>query len=84
MKVFENRVCAIWVHFEWGEPYWFELIDMRRNNRTLCKGFIRNRERLYQYNHIRGILVEMEKWLQEWDGNKKLNFLPPPKLVPPM
>ena len=67
-----------------GEPYWFELIDKRQNNKTPCKGFIKNGERLYQYNHIRGILTEMEKGLQEWDRNKKLSFLPPPNLVPPM
>ena len=40
MKVFENKKCAIWMHFELGEPWWFELIDLQ-NKRNLCKDFIK-------------------------------------------
>ncbi|MGQ9719716.1 MAG: hypothetical protein ACUVXA_00130 [Candidatus Jordarchaeum sp.] len=83
MKAFENKCCAIRVHFEWGNLTDLSY-DRRRNNRNICKGFIRNRERLNQYKHIKRILREVEKWLQEWDRNKKLRFLPPPNLVPPI
>ncbi len=89
MKVFENKVFAIWVHFEWGEPYWFELID-KRQKKTLCKDFIVNRTRLYRFKRINGILSEFEKWLEERNSgsgkarNKKYYFLPPPNLVPPI
>nr|MDO8081836.1 hypothetical protein [Candidatus Freyarchaeota archaeon] len=89
MKVFKNKICAIWVHFEWGEPYWFELID-KRGNKTLCKDFIGNRARLYRYKRISDILSELEKWMEErirgsGEGrSKKSYFLPPPNLVPPI
>ncbi|MFB0563265.1 MAG: hypothetical protein ACETWM_18850 [Candidatus Lokiarchaeia archaeon] len=89
MKVFENKVCAIWVHFEWGEPHWFELID-KRHKKTLCKGYIEDRTKLYRFKSINDILSEFEKWLEEHnsgsekDKKKKYYFLPPPNLVPPM
>ena len=87
MKVFENQVCAIWVNFEWGEPYFFELID-KQDGKTLCKDFIRNRGRLYRYEFIRDIAVELEKWLEkrnpssEEGKSRKSFFLPPPNLPP--
>jgi hypothetical protein len=80
LKVFENKVHAIWVHFEWGEPFMFELID-KRQNKSLCKDFIENRARLYQYNHTSDILSDLEKWLEENNSgsgksrNKKLHLL---------
>ncbi|WXG41443.1 MAG: hypothetical protein WED07_11870 [Candidatus Freyarchaeum deiterrae] len=89
MKVFEGKVFAIWVHFEWGEPHWFELID-KRGNKTLCKDFIEKRARLYKYKRISDILADFEKWLEgrnsssEKDGSKKSYFLPPPNLAPPI
>ncbi len=73
MKVFENKKCAIWVHFELGEPWWFELIDLQ-NKRTLCKDFIKNRARMHKYPHIQDILEKMEKWIQERSKTKKLSF----------
>jgi hypothetical protein len=89
LKVFESKVCAIWVHFEWGEPYWFELID-KRVNKTLCKDYIKNRARLYRYKCISDILAEFEKWLEERrscsekDGSKKSYFIPPQNHAPPI
>ncbi|MHA1579601.1 MAG: hypothetical protein ACTSUQ_08240 [Candidatus Freyarchaeota archaeon] len=83
MKVFENGMCALWVYLEFGEPWWFRLIDLR-NNRTIHRDFVRNRTRLRRYQHTEDILREFEEWLNERCKERRWLAFPSQDSAPPM
>jgi len=83
LKIFKNRVRAIVVYFELGEPWWFRLVDLR-SNKTLCKDFVRNRTKLHHYKHVESVLTEFEEWLEERRRDGKHLRFPRPNSVPPM